>query len=223
MKTLKAWWAWSMAGPAWRKWLGFGGPILALLLVIAIASGGSAKDETAAAPVTQMESPQPPTAVPPEPPFEERAAKSYRDNRGFMLRASADGLKVTWTAQGGILIIDLTPKAILSEGDSLTIAGASAIVASRAVWTTYPEVQEITVSIWTSFTDQVGASSQEIAAGTTVRRPTGDRFQYDGLRDRALGDNKLFFCAADRYQIHPAVYRELKDKGCLAQWGSRKA
>lgn len=165
------------------------------------------------------------TAVPPAPTaaltLEQRIEKSYRDNRGFMPRASVDGLEVVMLPNGFLRI--QTKPTLASEGDTLTVAGANAIVASRAVWTTYPEVSEIFVSVVGDLTNtQTGAKSEGILAATTVRRATGEKFQYDGLKSLASDDNKLFFCGADNYQIHPSVYAALKDKGCLARWGLAK-
>jgi hypothetical protein len=148
-----------------------------------------------------------PTATPVPLTFEQQAGKSYKDNRDFMTRAVGDPIKVTWAADTGELTIDVFPKTLASEGDALTVAGASAIVASKAIWTTYPQVQVLTVSAWTDFTDASGAKTNEPAATTSIHRATGAAFVYDGLKSRALSDNKLFFCGADEYEINIAIWK----------------
>ena len=48
-----------------------------------------------------------------------------------------------------------------------------------------------------------------------INRGTAAGWSYDGLKTRVMSDNKHLFCQADKYQIHPAVYAKLQDKGCL--------
>ena len=147
--------------------------------------------------------------------------KSYRDNRGFMSRATNDQLAVNWQPQGGIATFTVHG-AEAAGGGFLTVASHSALVANRAVWTTYPEVEEIRLVVMSDFVDQFGAKKADIAAMITTLRPTGIQFQYDGLKDRVILDNKSLFCVADNYRIHGAIYREINDKGCLARWGALK-
>jgi len=189
----------------------------------------TASPKTTAAPATGTEAPTTTTGPSPEPtaappvPLEQRVERSYQDNLDFMLWAADDDLKVEWLPElTGLVKISVHPELVLSEGDFLTIAGSSAIVASRAIWTTYPEVHQIEVTVLGDFTDQFGNTATELAAQTTVLRATGEQFNYEGLRDRHYGDNKLFFCVADHYEIHLAIYTKLWDKGCLAQWGFKK-
>ncbi len=223
----KLWsWPWKVKGPI----LG----VAALIILMPLSALGSGGDEpSAASPDDETTTiintpaatttPAPPTDTPeptPLPSMQEQLIKSYKDNKGFMPRASDDDMELLWVPEEGIVNIDLHPD-LLSEGDALTVAGASAIVANRAFWTTYPDVQTIVVQVWTEFTSQTGQSSDQIAAGTTVTRATAERFDYDGLKSRAT-DNKNFFCVATEYQLHPAVYAALDDKGCLTQWGARK-
>jgi len=154
--------------------------------------------------------------------LEERVAKSYRDNRGFMVRAVNDNLKVEWWPElEGLLKVDVHPE-LLNEADALTVTSHVALVASKAVWSTYPEVQELQVSTLAVFTDNVGAKNTFPAATIRILRPTGERFQYDGLKDRVIVDNKMLFCTADHYQLHPSVFASLGSKGCLVEWGVAK-
>jgi hypothetical protein len=138
-----------------------------------------------------------------------------------MARTTTDGLSVAWDG-GGLVILELYPKTVLSDGDILTIASASAVVASKAIWTTYLQVDLMQVDVRVEFTDQFGKKSVESAALLTITRSTGEKFVYDGLRDRVISDNKILFCAVDHYRIHPSVYAKLGNKGCLADWGFSK-
>lgn len=180
------------------------------------------------APPTATPTPAPPTATPvpptatPVPTLEERIAKSYRDNRGFMIRASAEDMDVEIPTPGSV-IINVRPSSFATEGDYLTVASHSALVASRAIWTTYPEVQTVTLNVMGQFTSNTtGQRSTLVAVQSTVSRATAAPFDYDGLKSVVLGDNKRFLCNSTRYTIHPSIYAALGDKGCLAQWGVAK-
>lgn len=230
---------------AWHRFWGLSwkwkAPILVVLgivvlSVIGAAAGGGDDDKTVTASDDSpkatnttkpadtpkpAETPKPDSTATPVLSLEQQIEKSYRDNRGFMTRASAEGLKVRQVADG-VIVIELSPSAIASEGDTLTIAGQSAIVASRAVWGTYPSVQQLQVTVWIGITDQFGAKSNAIGAAIMVDRPTGEKLQYDGLKDRQIVDNKSFFCTADHYFVNIIVFREIVDKGCMAAFGAGK-
>lgn len=163
-----------------------------------------------------------PTATATPVPVEQQFAKSYRDNRDFMVRASAENLAIAWDAGLGILTIRVKPSSVLSNGDFLTIAGHSAIVAGRAIWTTYPAVQILQLSVLADFISATGQTTEEIAAFISVDRSTAATFDYDGLKIRELNDNKAFFCVATIYRIHLSIYSKLGDPGCLALWGAVK-
>src|SRR5581483_5590918 len=127
----------------------------------------------------------------------------FRDNLGFMDRASGEHLQVALDP-GGIVAIRVQPSRIRDEGDNLTIAAHTAVVASKAIWSTYPAVQRIDVSVVRSFTDAYGAVQVETTAMLQIKRATGEKFVYDGLKARVEADNTLLFCTADGYRIQPA-------------------
>ena len=166
----------------------------------------------------------PPTATPTPLSFEEQIAKSYRDNRSFMDETPTQNLQVGFEPSTGEVAIVLyisgdTP----SAGTLMDLASAAGIVASKAIWTTYPQVQTISVAIQADYLEKAtGASTKQFAVITKVSRATGSEFVYDGLKNLAYQDNKLFLCDADHYAILPAVYFELVDPGCLLQWGGVK-
>jgi hypothetical protein len=148
--------------------------------------------------------------------------KSFRDNLGYATRASAENLQVEVDESAGMVRITVKPSQVLNEADILTIGSATALVASKAIWTTYPEAQAIYVDVDADVTDQFGATSTKPVAESIVNRGTGSRFIYDGLRDRVNADNKLFYCISDHYVIAAFIYVKLKDRGCLAAAGPVK-
>lgn len=138
--------------------------------------------------------------------------KSVTDNRNFMPRASTDKLEVE--ISGGLVSIRITPS-LLNETDALTFTTHMAVVASKAIWTTYPEAQSVKVELLNELTDAFGRKSVEPITMIQINRATADKFDYDGLKQRVTSDNKLLFCVADKYQIRPVVYSKIEDKGCL--------
>lgn len=179
---------------------------------------------------------QPPTqaataTVPPEPTAttvplttEEQFAKSFRDNKGFMPLAADDDLKVTWEPIAGLLTFEIyRGDKNTSTGATLHTGGSTALIANRAIWTTYPAVNEITVQMWEkAINTSTGQQLDLVATRITTTRETASRFDYDGLKSLQISDNKRFFCSADSYQFAPHIYADIGDKGCLATWGIRK-
>ncbi len=145
---------------------------------------------------------------------EENVRRSFRNTLDFMPRASGQALDVR-IPSAGIIVINVSPSAVASEGDTLTIAAQTAVVANKAIWTKYPDARTLTVNTYGTFTDQYGHSSSDVAASITIERSTANHFDYTGLKDRVLQDNKALFCVADGYTIHPAIYRKLGNTGCL--------
>ena len=180
---------------------------------------------TAAASETTPPTPTPeltaePTAVPLN--MVQQLTKSYEDEQNFMIRASDDELNVQWLPElGGLVKIEIKTLPF-SNGDFLTITAHSALVASKAIWSAYPDVEQIELTLLGDFTDQFGASTTGPAAAMTVFRATGEQIDYDGMEGLVYGDNKHLFCVADHYQIAPSIYQKLGDKGCLAAWGFAK-
>lgn len=152
----------------------------------------------------------------------QRYMNTYLDNKGFVSRATADELEGGFDTDTGSLTLRVKPESVFSEGDSLTIAGASAISAARAIFSEHPEVQVLDFIMLGSFTAPTGQSSEERAVAVQIGRTTAGTFDFDGLKNLASLDNKNIFCVSDHYEIHAAIYLALKDPGCLAQWGPHK-
>lgn len=244
MSGLKSAWS-KFWGLRWR-WKGsiIGVAVIVIIAIATSAGGGSSnKDNTpatvaVAAVKSSTAKPNTPTAAPtkivatattapPKPTatpasFEAQLLKSYQDNRDFMSRAVGSPVKVTWDASTATATFDVYPSTILNEADALTIAGASAIVANKAVWSTYPQVGTIVTNAWIDVTDSTGATTKQNVVSSTVVRATGTKFVYSGLKDRAAQDNKLWFCGADAYQLDAVIYLKIKDLGCMAPWQASK-
>jgi hypothetical protein len=157
----------------------------------------------------------------PSPTPEEAIAQSIRDNRSFMSRASTDKMTVELTPVG-LVTITIEPT-LANETDALTVAGQTALVANRAIWTTYPDVQQIRVELLNEVTDANGAKSVVPVTFLQFNRATATPFQYDGLKQQATSDNKYMYCLADEYSIAPFIYAEVRDKGCLRGAASNQA
>jgi hypothetical protein len=138
--------------------------------------------------------------------------KTIQDGRSFMGRANTDKLAVE--ISGNHITATIQPT-LLNETDALSITSHTALAASRAVFERFPEAQSLMVALVTEFTTATGQKTMNRAAMIQVNRATAASWAYDGLRTRVQSDNKHLFCLADKYQIHPAVYAEVKDKGCL--------
>lgn len=166
--------------------------------------------------------PEPPTPVPtptpaptPEGPPALTSANvtaALQANKSFMPRASLDNLALI--AQDGIVEIDIEPT-LFNETDALTIAAQTEVVASKAIFPTFPDARTVAVNLVNEFTDAYGQKSKETAALIRIDRPTAEKFDYSGVKSRVQSDNKILFCVADHYLIHPAVWQKIKDKGCL--------
>lgn len=167
-----------------------------------------------------------PTAEPTNTPvpltFEQQVAKSYKDNKGFMVRA-VSGPTVRWISESGILELRKYENSN-GAGDTLTVVAHSALVANKAIWTTYPEVKLLQFTLVEDFTNlNTGAKSQEVSAAIMIDRATAAKFDYNGLKNVILGDNKRFFCTAPHAFINFIVFREIKDKGCIGLPGKDPA
>lgn len=165
--------------------------------------------------------PRPPTATP-LPSWQEGAALTQETVLAALKSAKkmsrSEDLKkpetLTINADTGTILLDYKATDSLGETDLLTIGAQTAFSADRALFDN-PNVQRTVVDIRADWTDQYGKTAEERTTSAELKRATVDQIDWSGLEDRVLLDNKLFFCIADGYYIHPAIYVRLKDKGCL--------
>lgn len=207
------------------------GAVWVIIIAAAAASGGgssSSQPETAAAlptptPTAAAESPTPtatiaPTATPTPPPsITDAAARAYDAHDSFMARAaSPKSIEVRWHEDRGLIEYRWrdTP---LNEGDAITIAGHTLLVAAAALADLPTDaVQAVQVTLVTEFINQqTGQKSYEPAVRAVVTRETLAKWDLKGQRELAYGDNKRPLCNATSYAVHPAIWRALKDPGCL--------
>lgn len=116
---------------------------------------------------------------------------------------------------GGWIIVTYKIEDALKETDMLSIGGQTAFSAHKALFEN-PLVQTVTVTALADWTDQFGATTEDVTTVSTLERATVDaRIQWDGLEDRVIIDNKNMFCVSDAYRIHLGIYSRLDDTGCL--------
>lgn len=228
------------------KWKGtfIGIAVFGLLIIVSAAAGGGGDDASKASPdkteqpsadgskdsptLKATNTPKPtdtpkatntsaPTATPtPELTLEQQFAKSYKDNRGFMSHAASDP-SVRWVPESGVLEFRKFDKNVLGGGgQSLTITAHSTLVASKAIFSTYPEVRLLQFTLVEEFTSlNTGQRFQSVSAAIMLDRATADTFDYNGMKDVVILDNKRLFCVAPHHFIYLVTYRDIKDTGCL--------
>ena len=160
--------------------------------------------------------------------LEARIDRAYRDNRTFMPRATIDDLKVTFSPATGLVSLAVRPLPTSANtiggnsqfvggaaNDTLAITSQSSVAAGKAIWSSFPEVKRVNLAVSTEFTLTSGSKVTEVAAEITVDRATGEKMDYTALQTSVKNEPRSFFCAADAYKFHVAVWPTITDKGCL--------
>jgi len=143
--------------------------------------------------------------------------KSLQDNDSFLAPRSFDAPRVQ-IGEGDIdgeVYITITPS-LLNETDALTKGSVAALKATKALFDWYPGLTVIDVGVVADVTNQYGNQYKDQVASITISNLTARKFDYSGLADRVLADNKLLFCVADGYSITNVVWTKIKDRGCLS-------
>lgn len=150
-----------------------------------------------------------------------REALDDLDNLGLLFMPDIDEDNITflsviphWETGGYIVAIEFEPGAVWSEGDMLTVAGASTLVAMAKLFAN-AEIDRVGISAMAELTDALGNTSTERVTTITINRATADQINWRGFAERQLLDNKHIFCFADAFIIRPVIYNELGDTGCL--------
>jgi hypothetical protein len=140
--------------------------------------------------------------------------QSLQDNRHLMVSASLQNLKVTIEPGDQIVDVEVHPTSVWNEVWFLKTAGANALVASKAILGWYPTVLRIQVTLDADFTDTFGKSSTEPGVWLIFTKETAQKFDYAGM---AKMDSDAIFCDADRYWVHPAIWKNISisDRGCM--------
>jgi hypothetical protein len=140
--------------------------------------------------------------------------QSLQDNRHLMVSANLQNLKVTIEPGDQIVDVEVHPTSVWNEVWFLKTAGANALVASKAILGWYPTVLRIQVTLDADFTDTFGKSSTEPGVWIIFTKETAQKFDYAGM---AKLDSDAIFCDADRYWVHPAIWKNISisDRGCM--------
>jgi hypothetical protein len=175
----------------------------------------AATDEPATQPTSSNTEP-PPTPAPPVLAIASLAEQSIRDNKNAVKSgASLDNLRVSFDSDSGLLTVMIRPKKIDRDSQFITNGSALAIITGKAVWTTYTEIQRVSVIVHAETKDAYGNTHEEQMAVSDFSRETGLKFKYSGIANQPSDDNKTMYCLADFHALSERVWKALKDKGCL--------
>ncbi|MDO3680658.1 hypothetical protein [Paenibacillus ehimensis] len=106
--------------------------------------------------------------------------------------------------------IRLDPGTVWDETD-FAEKMANSIVYYGEILFKHPNIKEVTLWGYTSFTDQYGKSNEALAVKIGWDKETADKVDFNKFKDMALADYKRSFNIATQYYFHPAIYKNLKD------------
>ena len=153
-----------------------------------------------------------PTAVPTLG-LAQRAEKSIRDNKNASAdNANQDNLAVSFDADNKSLRVTIKPNKPSSDTGLMSNGSALAVSAGRAVWTTYAEVNFITIAVEK---DIAGNSAPTTMVAALYTRATFGAQDYGQYKKTTGDDNKTMLCMADFYSLDRALWKSLGDKGCM--------
>jgi len=156
--------------------------------------------------------------VTPDPnrPLAERVEQSIRDNQKWVKNgADLSGLVVNFKDEEAKIVISITPKKPTSLPGYLTAGSAMAVVAGKAIWDTYPEVNLVEVYVARESTTTTNVKGQAWATYALYSRASSSRFNWEKLKTQPQDDNKRMYCDADFYDVAFDIWYDLKDKGCM--------
>ncbi len=150
-------------------------------------------------------------------PMERQIEKSIRDNKNAVYPGSYsfDNLSVRFDPAGGLATVSINPDGVNNDTELLTNASAMVVIAGKAVWSSYPQVATITVTVAQPRKDAAGKTSNVDVIVATYGRAKGAALPYLHLTDQPHDDNKQMICKADSYSVATYIWGQLKDKGCL--------
>jgi hypothetical protein len=155
-----------------------------------------------------------PASVPPAPSVASVTAAIQSHQDDFLL-TNFDGLSVQ-VLLGTTVFVEVKPRSLFNEAQVIRIGSADALVVSKAVFASgaFPAIDRIHVQIYGEVTDQYGNTVTETAGWLEITADAGSRFDYSGMEAKPPS---AVWCVADRYRIHPAIWKALndEDKGCL--------
>lgn len=148
--------------------------------------------------------------------LEQRIEKSIRDNKNAVSKgANLDNLGIKFEPTAGLLTLSIRPNSPDGDSQFITNGSAMAIISGKAIWTTYGQVERISVQVFRGTKVDPGNLLSEQMAVADFARANGLKQNYDSLKNQPADDNKRMYCAADFYAISVRMWDALKEKGCL--------
>ena len=89
------------------------------------------------------------------------------------------------------------------------------IIAGKAVWQAYPQVDMVVVRVLQPRKDISGQPHDTEVIVARYSRATGALLPYLHLLSQPKDDNKKMLCNADSYSVAVYIWGQLKDKGCM--------
>jgi hypothetical protein len=186
-----------------------------LILIIGLAVTPAKDKGDAKSDVSTVDANAPTTRVE-EKTIEQRIEESIRDNKNAVKDGSnLDGLALQFDEATGRLAVSIKPNNPAKLTQFLTNGSALAIIVGKVVWSTYPQVNIISLNALRDMKDSSGKDHTEDVVFAEYTRDTGEKYNYYNLWDQPSSDNKTMFCSASFYQISVELWRSLGDKGCM--------
>ena len=139
--------------------------------------------------------------------LDQQMEKSIRDNKYAAGDYTFDHLTVNYTPFTKALVVSVNPDEP-EDTALLTDASELDIISGAAIWSTYPQVQTITVDIFQPKHDSA-------VIWNTYTRATGSALPYLHLKSQPADDNKVMLCGADHFLVATYIWAQLEDKGCM--------
>ena len=113
--------------------------------------------------------------------------------------------------------VQVTPDNVWDENDIMQRGAGTTLCASKAVFGWYPTVQHVHVDVMSEFKDVRGNRTTEPADQLDVTAPNAASFNYNNMSEQFYTHPANMYCAADGYNIHPAIWKKLDSdaRGCM--------
>ena len=158
--------------------------------------------------------PTPTVFVDPTPALLARIEKSIRDNANASADSpNLDNLRLQFDAKNKLLHVYIEPTKSPRDTELISNGSALAVITGRAIWSTYPEVNFITIVVQKPSN---GGSTPVTGMVTAIyTRATFGLTDFSQLRGTTGDDNKTMLCKADFYSLDHNLWWSLGDKGCM--------
>jgi len=191
---------------------------------VAVAAARTQAPTSTAAPHTATPRPTPTRVVPPTPTSTvfvdptpallARIERSIRDNANASADSpNLDNLRLQFDPQNRLLHVYIEPIKSPRDTELISNGSALAVITGRAIWSTYPEVNFITIVVQKPAT---GGSTPVTSMVTAIyTRATFGLTDFSQFLGTTGDDNKTMLCKADFYSLDHNLWWSLGDKGCM--------